>query len=128
LHRWVGRKFGDGRRPKPYSGTETPGVNVESPPGRHPRRHYVGDRMSKWIAFKEVGRKSKTKVFEVRTKAPKEPYMDESGILLGEVCWTGRWRQYAFFPEAGMMFERQCLRDIADFCESETKKHRARAA
>jgi len=48
------------------------------------------------------------------------------GASLGEVRWFGRWRCYAFYPFAGTIYERKCLRDIADFCEKETQRHRER--
>jgi hypothetical protein len=44
--------------------------------------------------------------------------------MLGEVRWFGRWRCYAFYPEPDTLYERQCLRDIADFCEARTREHR----
>jgi hypothetical protein len=44
---------------------------------------------------------------------------------LGEVRWFGRWRKYAFFPIGTAVFEADCLRDIAQFCEARTKEHRA---
>lgn len=42
------------------------------------------------------------------------------GKNLGEVRWFGRWRCYGFYPYEGTVFERHCLRDIADFCERQT--------
>lgn len=49
----------------------------------------------------------------------------KGGGQLGSVSWYPRWRCYAFFPQGGV-FERGCLREIADFCEKETQQHRAR--
>lgn len=74
--------------------------------------------MSKWIEFALVppGLKAKTHVWLVWTK--------DGAITLGRVRWFSRWRQYCFQPEPHTVFERQCLRDIATFCEDETKKHR----
>ena len=63
----------------------------------------------------------KTKTWQVR---PKDTF-DEP---LGFVRWFGRWRCYSFYPVSGTVFERKCLRDIADFCERETRIHRARQA
>jgi hypothetical protein len=40
------------------------------------------------------------------------------------VRWYGKWRQYAFFPMPNTVFERQCLRDIANFCEAKTRERR----
>ena len=44
---------------------------------------------------------------------------------LGEVRWFGRWRRYALFPAAGTAFERECLLDLAEFVDDQTKRHRA---
>lgn len=77
--------------------------------------------MSKWIEFEEMETDTtrKTKIFEVITKK------DRFG--LGIVKWHGAWRKYSFFPAEGTVFEWDCMRDIADFCESETKKYRGLA-
>lgn len=48
----------------------------------------------------------------------------DSNEILGEVRWFGRWRQYAFFPGADLVFEKHCLRRLADFCEARTIEHR----
>lgn len=45
----------------------------------------------------------------------------EDGTILGVVSWFGRWRCYAFFPHQKTVFDRSCLREIADFCESESR-------
>ena len=34
------------------------------------------------------------------------------GAILGTIKWFGRWRQYAFFPADGTIFNPECLRDI----------------
>jgi len=46
------------------------------------------------------------------------------GKSLGEIAWFGRWRCYAFYPAGSTIFEKDCLRVIADFCEEKTKEHR----
>lgn len=43
-------------------------------------------------------------------------------ICIGNIKWYGGWRCYAFFPEQGTLYEQQCLRYIASFCESLTNK------
>lgn len=43
---------------------------------------------------------------------------------LGLVKWYFQWRCYCFFPEPNTLFDRQCLRDIAEFCEEKTLEHR----
>lgn len=47
-----------------------------------------------------------------------------NGASLGEVSWFGRWRTYAFFPKDRCVFEKDCLREIAEFCEEMTKAWR----
>jgi len=38
--------------------------------------------------------------------------------LLGIIKWYGRWRQYTFFPHPMTVFNRECLRDIANFIDN----------
>jgi hypothetical protein len=45
-------------------------------------------------------------------------------VVLGEIKWFGRFRQYAFFPANDTVFNPACLRDIAYFCDLQTKGHR----
>jgi hypothetical protein len=45
-------------------------------------------------------------------------------VELGEVKWFGKWRCYAYFPLNDTLYEKQCLRDIAAFCERRTNEHR----
>lgn len=37
------------------------------------------------------------------------------GDPLGLIKWFGRWRQYAFYPEPGTIFNKDCMTDIAIF-------------
>ncbi len=71
----------------------------------------------KWIRFDLLDSTGKTNRWQVVTL--------DGSIVLGSVHWFGRWRGYAFFPLIDTVFERRCLRDIADFCEQKTKEHRA---
>lgn len=75
--------------------------------------------MSKWIEFAETERSlsGKTRTWEILG-------IGGCGPTLGQIKWFSRWRCYSFFPESNHVFEQQCLRDIADFCEAETKAHR----
>ncbi len=50
--------------------------------------------------------------------------MDLKGDALGIIKWFSAWRCYGFFPCGGMVFEQQCLRDLAAFCEIQTKEQR----
>jgi hypothetical protein len=73
---------------------------------------------SKWIYFVllPIPLERKTSIWDVRTR--------EGEASLGEIRWFGRWRCFAFYPRADTLYEKQCLRDIADFCEAQTKAHR----
>ena len=77
------------------------------------------------IIFVETQPKPKTKTWEVWTKEKAKPRFD-GGDLLGAIRWFGQWRCYAFFPRDNTIFEKTCLRDIASFCEGQTKAHRDR--
>lgn len=72
--------------------------------------------MARWVEFVELAPNPKTKVWDVVSKS--------GGESLGSVSWFGRWRKYAFFPNDETIYEPDCLRDIAQFCEDETLKHR----
>ncbi len=74
-----------------------------------------------WITIDEEPRdsKKKTRTWLVREKA--------RGYQLGRIAWFGRWRKYAFNPFLQTVFEEKCLRDIADFCERQTREHRRSA-
>ena len=69
-----------------------------------------------YIEFIEDKPNPKTKVWSVIAK--------KTLALLGKVKWLGCWRQYAFFPEPETMFEEDCLREIAAFCENQTRKRK----
>lgn len=32
--------------------------------------------------------------------------------ILGEIKWYGQWRRYAFQPQAGTIFDAECLGDL----------------
>ena len=42
--------------------------------------------------------------------------------ILGAIKWYAPWRKYSFFPQPHTVFEKDCLREIADFCEKEMKE------
>lgn len=62
-----------------------------------------------------VGPPPRTRVWRVRNVQAK--------VDLGMIRWLGRWRQYSFHPDAELVFEKTCLRTIADFCERQTRSH-----
>lgn len=71
----------------------------------------------KWIAFRlspaQPRGGGRTQRWDVVTKGGSEK--EVGGIVIGHVSWWGAWRKYAFFPNAGTLFEEDCLRDIATF-------------
>ena len=78
---------------------------------------------SKWIRFMEEPRdaKRKTPIFAVLTKddADKGDGGFYQGDELGQVRWYSPWRRFTFFVSGAgeVLFESQCLRDIAAFCD-----------
>ena len=65
--------------------------------------------MSKYLEFNIIEQKSKTKIIAVDSKL--------HGNTLGIIKWYGAWRQYAFFPEEGTLFNKSCLGDIINYIE-----------
>jgi len=63
-----------------------------------------GGEMSKYLEFRLLKQKPKTKVIGVLSKL--------HGSRLGTIKWFGRWRQYTFSPESGTVFNVECLNDI----------------
>lgn len=61
--------------------------------------------MSNYLSFTyEPSASGKTLVTSV--------YSARSGDKLGEIKWFGRWRQYAFYPAEGTIWNPDCLADI----------------
>lgn len=65
------------------------------------------------FGFSESG---KTSFFQVLTK--------DRTTRLGMVSWYAPWRKYVFESSGGMVYDANCLREIADFTERTTKEHR----
>ena len=73
-----------------------------------------------WIEFRELDPKPKTKCWGVFPK--------DSRFYIGRVQWYAHWRKYCFMPDIKTVWEERCLRDIANFCEQQTKLHRENKA
>jgi len=69
--------------------------------------------------YEGPSKSGKSKVFRL--------VVHDTGATLGFLKWTGRWRCYAFYPNAETLYEKRCLRDIADFCEEESRAQLVRA-
>jgi len=65
--------------------------------------------MSKYLEFKQIPHKGKTKRFSVISK--------QHGFPLGEIKWYGSWRQYSFYPNGDTIWNTDCLKDIQDFIQ-----------
>ncbi len=89
-------------------------------------------RVGKWLDVDEQARSKsgKTRVWTVHPAVDKPGDLphEHSGATLGSVKWYAPWRKYAFFPEPGTLFEPDCLRAVAGFCEGETRSHRREKA
>lgn len=63
----------------------------------------------KWIHFTFQHDTGKTKVYNC--------YNTEYNSLLGQVKWYAGFRKYSFFAAPNIVFETQCLKDIASFLD-----------
>lgn len=63
----------------------------------------------KYLNFRFIGnsRSGKTDIYEVTNHECK----------IGEIRWYSVWRQYCFFPCECTLYNKGCLRDIANFME-----------
>lgn len=80
-------------------------------------KHLKFTRLTRLSDIVERPNNLRTKVWRVRNIQNK--------VDLGKVRWFGAWRQYSFEPGADLVFEKTCLRTIADFCERHTSRHYA---
>lgn len=75
---------------------------------------------SKNLFFRDdgpVNKGAKTRQFSVFSRA--------TSSLLGYVKWWANWRQYCFFP-LNSLFNHECLRQVAQFCQEATTAHKSR--
>ena len=74
--------------------------------------------MSRYLRFGEVAARPgrKTKHWTVSR--------GDGAFALGVIKWYAHWRRYVFEPLAAMVFDPQCLRELADFCQQMTTEHR----
>lgn len=70
--------------------------------------------MSRWIKFVETANPGRvTRRWLIRSRS--------SGGSLGYVSWHVPWRRYSFSPVLYTTWSPDCLRDVATFCEKQTK-------
>jgi hypothetical protein len=74
--------------------------------------------IGKYLCFRYQGQSvsGKTEIWRVWNR--------QKNIVLGDIEWSGAWRQYAFFVTFNTYFEEDCLRIIADFVENQTRLHK----
>jgi len=71
-----------------------------------------------WIKFSEPVKTQGKKTLHWYVKTSDDRH------FLGSVSWFSPWRRYAFIPDQAV-FEQDCLRELADFCEARTREHKA---
>lgn len=73
----------------------------------------------KWIAFREIPAPGVTKRWEVVAR--------QGDLVLGRVAWSNGWRRYVLQPSFTFLteWEQDCLRDVANFIERQTIRHKA---
>lgn len=69
-----------------------------------------------YIAFVEVPAPGVTKRWEVRTKA--------NECVIGRISWSTAWRKYSLGPAYPTDWDEGCLREVADFLETQTREHK----
>lgn len=69
--------------------------------------------------FKWEKRKRITEQYAIRRD-------DKTGAAhyIGGISWSGRWRQYVFFPEEGTQWSKGCINNLANFLQLINTKHR----
>jgi len=78
------------------------------------------DKRGKWIRFEELEQ-------PVHRKTRRWCVLPRDGVgPLGYVEWYTPWRKYVFAPVPNTVFEQDCLRDLASFCEDRTREQRER--
>jgi len=77
---------------------------------------------AKWIEFEYYVPKpgQKTSLWVIKTR----PRVPGCGLAIGLVKWHPAWRKYAFFPVVDTVWEEDCLKEVAEFVEEETRKHK----
>jgi hypothetical protein len=83
-------------------------------PTREDRVTETNNLVVTWFDTTESG---KTSVFSVHSKAR---------IILGKIAWYSQWRAYVFYPMANTLFDKACLKELAEVCEVFTIEHKQR--
>ena len=78
--------------------------------------------MAKWIEFVEVPARTDrpriTKRWDVRTT-------QGCPEIIGRITWSRGWRRYVLQPGDFSEWEQDCLRDVAEFLEAQSRERKA---
>ena len=80
--------------------------------------------VKRWVTFLDEPQKKgrKTREWCVVPERDKEAPKERADYAeLGIVRWYTYWRRYCFFPSEGTIFDAACLREIATFCDEQTR-------
>lgn len=55
-------------------------------------------------------------------------YSCSQNVRLGAIYWSGRWRQYTFWPDDATTFNVECLAALTEFLRCKNAEHRLRKA
>ncbi len=74
--------------------------------------------MNKFIDFKRIPFKGKTKKFKIISKLDKD--------VLGQISWYPGWRRYVFTPTDSTIWDTMCLNEIMSFINVLMKDRQAK--
>jgi hypothetical protein len=72
--------------------------------------------VSKYLAFILITDTGKTRTYSIRSRS--------RGDVLAIVRWYGAWRQYTMEPLYHTVWNKDCLREVADFLEGLMQERR----
>lgn len=77
-------------------------MNTPEWQGGH-QRYLITDYLMFYASLSKTGKTAQVAIFN-----------RASMTVIGHIKWFGRWRQYAFFPEAGSVWNTACLAEIEE--------------
>jgi hypothetical protein len=77
-----------------------------------------------YIDFLDITRQVLTTFPSRKTKTWLVTERGNAEKILGRIQWYAQWRGYTFAPSPNTIYEEECLRGLAAFCESRTVTHK----
>lgn len=74
------------------------------------------ERSKSFIAFRECEAPGVTRRWEIVTV--------KSETMIGRISWSTGWRKYVLAPGFPTDWDEGCLREVADFLETQTREHK----